>query len=311
MRKNLSIPAILLTAALATPACLGGKFLSRNVAAIGPPRAVPDRISQPAHPGAGLAVLWVGHATALIQLDDRFILTDPVFTRTVGQLSPRLVEPGVAPDDLPPIDAVLISHVHFDHLSLGSLEMLERKTRWLGMPRGGLTYLTDFDFPAQELGWWQSRELDGGLRVTAVPVQHSGWRYGADRDWRTGGFTGWVVEYHDMTVYFGGDTGLAEERFRATAQRFPDIDLALLPIGPIHPREYHREMHMDPGEALTAFELLGATWMVPIHYDTFANAVDEPGEAKGVLLELMKQRGYDPQRVAVLDIGEQRVFIER
>ncbi|MHB9004932.1 MAG: MBL fold metallo-hydrolase [Coriobacteriia bacterium] len=302
---------IILVALTSTSGCRLGQLLTRNLAAFGEERSLPNKITHPARPDARLAVLWVGHATALIQMDDRFILTDPVFTETVGQISPRLVEPGIEVKNLPPVDAVLISHMHFDHLSLGSLELLAPKVRWLGLPRGGLVYLTDFAFPAGEVPWWSTQTLDGGLRVTSVPVQHNGWRYGIDRDWRQGGYTGWVIEYRGMTVYFSGDTSLNADQFRATAQRFPNIDLALLPISPIHPRDLMHKMHIDPNEALTAFELLGASWMVPVHYNTFVNSLDEPGEPKRVLLEAMKERGLDKTRVAVLEIGEQRVFIKK
>src|SRR4029078_1974831 len=109
-------------------------------------------------------------------------LTDPVSTTTVGQVRKRLVEPGLDPKDLPPIDAVLVSHMHYDHLSLGSLEMIESRVRTLLLPRGGATYLTDFSFPAYELPSWQAW-THGDLRVTAVPVVHSGFRYGIDDEW--------------------------------------------------------------------------------------------------------------------------------
>lgn len=301
----------MLAVLLSSVGCLGGKYLIASVAAHGDARVLPNRLRQPVRPDARLAVLWVGHATALVQLDDRLVLTDPVFTDTIGQLSPRLVEPGVSVSDLPAVDAALISHLHFDHLSLGSLEELEPKLRWLGMPRGGLTYLTDFRFPAEEVPWWESRTLPGGMRVTAVPAQHDGWRYGLDRAWRKAGFTGWVVEHRGLTVYYSGDTGLSVPVFRAVAARFPSIDVALLPIGPIHPRDFHREVHLDPEEALTAFELLGARWMVPVHFDTFVQAVDEVGEAKAALLHAMQERGVDEGRVVLLEIGEQHVFIPR
>ena len=97
-------------------------------------RARSTKLTDPIDKNARLAVLWIGHATALVQIDDKVILTDPVFTSSVGQLSKRLVEPGLDPENLPPVDAVLISHMHFDHLSLGSLEMIERKVRMLLMP---------------------------------------------------------------------------------------------------------------------------------------------------------------------------------
>ena len=189
--------------ARATGKAVGSLFMS--------PRKV-EQLKEPIDKNARLAVLWVGHATALVQIDDKVILTDPVFTTSVGQLSKRLVEPGLDAANLPPVDAVVISHMHFDHLSLGSLDMIQRKVRMLLMPRGGATYLTDFGFPVLELRPWQAYEKDG-LRVTAVPVDHVGFRYGVDAAWMTQSFTGYVVEYHGIKVYFGGDTGYDQKLF--------------------------------------------------------------------------------------------------
>ena len=101
------------------------------------PRKIPDKITEPYRSDARLSVLWIGHATVLIQMDDKFILTDPVFTPTVGQVSKRLVEPGIDPVNLPQIDAVLISHMHIDHYSPASIEMIENKIKQLLIPQGG------------------------------------------------------------------------------------------------------------------------------------------------------------------------------
>jgi len=261
-------------------------------------------------PEARLAMIWVGHATVLLQIDDKVILTDPVFTTTVGQLSKRLVEPGFDVEKLPAIDAVAISHMHFDHLSLGSLAKIESKTRMLLMPRGGATYLTDFGFPVLELGTWQAWEKDG-LRITAVPVDHVGWRYGIDQEWMTESFTGYVIEYHGLTVYFGGDTAYDQQGFVHTAQRFPTIDLALLPIGPIEPHDFMRRVHMDPPEALQAFFDLGARRMVPIHYDTFVNSTDNPGDALRLLSEAQKKYALNGREVLPLEIGPRKVFLKK
>lgn len=270
---------------------------------------VPHRIEHPRRADAGLAVLWVGHATVLLQMDDKFILTDPVFTSTVGQLSKRLTEPGISPDAVPPIDAVLISHLHFDHLSYGSLEMLERKIRRIVVPEHGLVYLPDFAFDAMELPVWRSYE-ESGMRVTAVPVRHVGWRYGTDAAWMTKSFCGYVIEYNGMTVYYGGDTGYEAPDFAAARARFPHIDVAILPIGPIAPRAFMEHNHEDPDEAVRAFLALGARWMVPIHYDTFINSTDAPGEAPERLVIAARASGVS-ERVAILGIGEQRVFLPR
>jgi N-acyl-phosphatidylethanolamine-hydrolysing phospholipase D len=272
------------------------------------PREVQGKITHPVRSDARLAVLWVGHATTLLQIDDKVILTDPVFTSTVGQFSRRAVEPGIRVEDVPHVDLVLISHMHVDHLSLGTLGMLQDRIHRLVVPEGGLTYVPDFRFEDFELPTWRAFE-DDGMRVTAVPVRHVGFRYGADQAWMTRSFTGYVIEYHGITVYYGGDTGYEPRNFEATAAKFPHIDLAILPIGPIEPRSFMEKTHEDPGEALSAFATLRARWMVPIHYATFINSFDELGDPLRVLQRVMSERRLTADQVQILGIGEQHVFI--
>ena len=301
--------AVALLSAPLTSCVTVSKMAGRNASAlVSSPHEVPSRITHPERPDARLAVLWIGHASTLVQMDDKFIMTDPVFTETVGQMSKRLVEPGIDPDFLPPIDVTVISHMHFDHLSYGSLDMVEPKLRQLLVPKGGLVYVPNYRFETDEVATWHSWQ-SGDLKVTAVPVEHVGFRYGVDGTWMKTSFTGWVFEYHGMTVYFGGDTAYVEENFKKTAARFPHIDLALLPIAPIHPRSFMKRTHVDPKEAVQAFLDLGAKAMIPIHFDTFVNSEDEPGEARQVLIDVMKERGLGADRVQILAIGEQRVVI--
>jgi L-ascorbate metabolism protein UlaG (beta-lactamase superfamily) len=271
---------------------------------------VPNRITEPRRADARLAVLWVGHATVLLQMDDKFILTDPLLGETVGELTRRLQQPGIDPANLPPLDAVVVSHMHFDHLSLGSLDTIEPKVHRLFVPQGGLVYVPNYAFDARELPTWQSFE-DGGLRITAVPVKHVGFRYGIDAAWMKTSFTGYVFEYHGLTVYFSGDTAYDQERFRETAAHFPSIDLALIAIAPIHPRSFMEATHVDPAQAVQAFLDLGARTMVPIHYDTLVNGFDAPGEAKATLMRVMKERGLGEDRVKILPIGGQAVIVGR
>jgi L-ascorbate metabolism protein UlaG (beta-lactamase superfamily) len=243
-------------------------------------------------------------------MDDRVIITDPVLTDTVAQFSPRLVAPGIALDVVPPLDAVLISHMHFDHLSLGTLDLLESKIRSLFLPRGGLVYVPPFDFETEPVNPWQSVER-AGLTITAVPVRHEGFRYGVDAAWMTQSYTGWVVEYHGLTLYFGGDTAFDPAIFTDVRQRFPNIDVALLPIGPVLPREFVTRSHIDGREAVEAFLLLGAKTMVPIHYDTFAHGTDEPGVALARFREAVAARGLSPDQARILPIGGQTVIVKQ
>jgi L-ascorbate metabolism protein UlaG (beta-lactamase superfamily) len=309
MRTSLFFGLLGLSVGLASCGPIGG-IVSRNAAqSFTEERHLPARLTDPVRPDAGLAALWVGHATVLLQIDDRFVLTDPVFTANVGLFSRRLVEPGIDPANLPRLSAVLISHMHFDHLSLESLSMIEGKVGRLVMPRDGARYAPGYSFPVEELPTWSSIEVDG-LRLTAVPVNHVGWRYGADRAWMES-FTGYVIEYHGKTVYFGGDTAYAPGLFQATRARFPSIDLALLPIAPIEPRGFMSRTHTSADEAVASFLDLGARVMMPIHYDTFINSIDEPGDALRSLEAARVARSLAPDRVAVVSFGEQRVFLPR
>lgn len=297
-------------ALLAAASCSfpGTIFLPTVSALFSTPARVPNKITKPYRSDARLAVLWVGHATALLQIDDKLILTDPVFTSTVGEVSRRLVEPGLEVENVPPLDVTLISHLHFDHLSLGSLSLLKRKIGTLIVPQKGLVYVPDYPFESIELPTWSTWE-SGGLRVTAVPVEHSGFRYGIDRDWMDRSFTGYVIQYHGLTVYFGGDTAYDREKVAATAARFPSIDLVLLPIAPIHPRAFMEDKHVDPEEAVRIFLDLGARFFVPIHFGTFINSEDAPGEPLTVLRRAAEEHKLDPHALQVLTQGEQRVLL--
>jgi N-acyl-phosphatidylethanolamine-hydrolysing phospholipase D len=294
-------------------ACLPARFLARNFATLAQPvREAPHQVADPVRPDARLAALWVGHATVLLQIDDKFVLTDPVFTDSVGQVSRRVVAPGIDVDRVPPLEAIVVSHTHFDHLSLSSLRRLEGRAKRLFVPAGALVYVPNYAFPVTPLAPFAARTSPDGLTVTAVPVDHVGGRYGIDAQWMgERAHTGYVISYHGINVFFGGDTAYEREFFQKTKERFDRIDLAILPIAPVNPRDFMRRTHMDPYEALQAFDDLGAERMMPIHFDTFVNSTDEPGEARERFKQLVAARKFAPGRVSVLEIGEQRVFVPR
>jgi L-ascorbate metabolism protein UlaG (beta-lactamase superfamily) len=265
-------------------------------------------ITHPERPDARLAVSWVGHATVLIQIDDRFVLTDPLLVDTIAAgIAHRKVGVPIAPRDVPPLDAVLVSHTHFDHLSLDSLVSIEHKVHRAYLPEGALVYLSNVAFDAVDIARWESTN-DRGMEITAVPVDHVAARYLVDT-W-VHAFTGWVIRYHGITVYFSGDTAYAPDDFRETKKRIGHIDLALLAIAPIHPRSVMKAVHMDPEEALDAFRDLGADHMIPIHFDTIGDSTDVPHEARDTLARLVRERHLE-SRVTILEIGEQSVVIPR
>jgi N-acyl-phosphatidylethanolamine-hydrolysing phospholipase D len=304
MRAARSI--LVLSSALAA-ACFPLRALERNLGAP-PERPVAHKITDPRRPEARLSVLWIGHATVLVQMDDVFVLTDPLFVHTLMLVSPRLVEPGLDPRNVPRLAAVVVSHMHFDHLSFGSLDMIEGKTPVVLVAPGVRSNMPRYDFEIRELERWQAYEKNG-LRITAVPVQHVGGRYVIDAAFEPRAFTGYVFEYHGLSVYFGGDTAYAPSAFRETRNRFPNLALALLPICPDEPRGYMAKTHESPSQALDAFRLLGARRMVPIHFDTFVNSDDAFGACPSELRRQMRPRGLGDEQVVILAAGEQRVLI--
>ena len=300
---------LIASALLSTSCGFAFRVLGKNLAAPEMKR-VPHKIADPRRPDARLSVLWVGHATMLLQLDDVFVLTDPVFTNTLGQVSPRLVEPGIDASSVPPLAAVTVSHMHFDHLSFGSLDLFEDRTKIVLVPPGVRANMPRYDFEIRELASWSSYEKIG-LRITAVPVKHVGGRVGIDEGFEPHAFTGYVIEYHGLSVYFGGDTAFSERIFRDAGARFPGLSAAFLPICPNEPRDFMERTHIDPIGALDAFALLGAARMVPMHFDTFINSDDDFGACPRILRNEMQRRGLTDAQVSVLSIGEQRVMIPR
>jgi N-acyl-phosphatidylethanolamine-hydrolysing phospholipase D len=271
--------------------------------------AEPTGVVRPAMPvadGAGtrsLQVFWIGHATVLVRMDDRWILTDPHFGARLAGVQKRRVAPAMQPDELPPIDCVVVSHAHFDHLDPASLAALD-PTATLAVPTGILTFLderTPFGTIAS-LDDWRGTDCHG-VRITAVPARHGQGRYLVDALWHHETAAGFVFEYHGMTVYFAGDTGYDERLFASIGRRFR-IDLALLPFGPAgRPRwieRLRRSVHMTPDDSLRAFAVLGAQWLVPMHWGTFFK--DPAVERRAITAAIARDPRRD--RVRLLEVGQ-------
>ncbi|MGA3287059.1 MAG: MBL fold metallo-hydrolase [Bacteroidota bacterium] len=272
------------------------------------PDTVAAKIEHPVFPQVGLSVLWIGHATCLIQIGDKVLLTDPIFTNTAGMISKRRIEPGILPSSIDRLDYILISHIHFDHLSYGSLSLLP-KTATMLLPPGGGEYTPEFGFSEyREMNAWTTFEADG-VRITAVPVKHFNGRYGFDNAWLDHHtYTGYVIEYRGQTVFFAGDTGYDPEMFKEIGKKFT-IDIALIPIAPVEPHDFMMRVHTDPKEALQIFEDVRAKFMIPIHYRTFVQGLDSSLTlAQDQLKQLVSERHIE-DRVMILGIGEQRIFV--
>jgi len=227
--------------------------------------------------GPQLATTMVNHATILLQTAGLNILTDPIWSERaspLGWLGPRRFSPpGVAFAELPPIHAVVISHNHFDHMDIPTLQRLAAEHRPLFIvPLGNGHYLQQAGIrPVVELDWWETLELSPQLQVNAVPSQH--WSRRGLLDLNRALWAGYVFQSTWGTIYFAGDTGMADH-FAQIRERFGDIDLALLPVGSYLPRWFMQDQHIDPEELISAHLLLGARSSLAIHYGTFPLADD-------------------------------------
>jgi L-ascorbate metabolism protein UlaG (beta-lactamase superfamily) len=261
----------------------------------------PAETESPVRRDARLAVTWIGHATALVQMDGRFVLTDPNWSQFIGGFRGRAVAPGVPLASLPRIDAVIVSHLHMDHLDLPTLSLLDRRAA-LVLPPDGLRYAGHRGFREEvELDRWQSFAFRG-LRITAVPVKHWGGRYAVDAIWNQS-YAGYVVEHGDLAVFFAGDTGYDPALFKEIGRRFPGLDLALVPIAPYG--GMMTGIHTNPEEAFRVFDDVGARYLVPIHFGTFS-LNPEPADW---FSRLARARGAEGTRAKLLAQGEQAVLV--
>jgi N-acyl-phosphatidylethanolamine-hydrolysing phospholipase D len=261
--------------------------------------------------GSVPAITWVGHATMLVQLGHVTFLTDPIWSPTASPISflgpRRHVEPGLALEDLPRVDFVLISHNHYDHLDLATLAKLAARdagTRFF-VPLGNGELLRDNDIAnVAELDWGDEVEL-GGVRVVCLPAQH--WSQRGLTDRQRALWSSWAVTADDRRFYFGGDTG-AFDGFAAIGAAFGPFDLAALPIGAYAPREMMKPFHLNPEEAVAAGRSLRARRLVGMHFGTF-DLTDEPlDEPPRRFRAAGADAGYADEDIWVLDIGETRQF---
>ncbi len=246
-----------------------------------------------------IALTWIGHASFLLQTPDMNLLIDPNWARWLKVIK-RLREPGLELTALPEIDAVLVTHAHFDHLDRRTLRRVASEQP-IVVPRhvGRLVQGLGFD-RVHELDVWQSVQL-GPAEVTLTPAHHWGARMLADSH---RGFGGFLIRVEGRTIFHCGDSAYFPG-FAEIGRRLP-VDVALLPIGAYDPPS-GREVHMTPEEALKAFVEMGAGTLVPMHYGTFQLSYEPPWEPPSRLIECAGAQGL-LDRVCFLREGEPRVF---
>jgi L-ascorbate metabolism protein UlaG (beta-lactamase superfamily) len=274
-----------------------------------------DRSAPPGAPppqrvaGGQMRVTFINHATVLVQMDGLNILTDPIWSERASPFSwigPRRHRPpGLRFEDLPPIDAVLLSHCHYDHLDLPTLRRL-RDTHhprfFTGLGTGAVLASAGIS-GATDLDWWQSARLSDNVELVAAPAQHFANRGLFDRDrvlW-----VSWAVRGPAGMAYVGGDTG-AGPHFRQVRERLGAPRLALLPIGAYQPPWFMSSVHETPAEAVAAADALQARTSVAMHFGTFALADDGQDEPPAALSAAIAEHPAPAPRFWVLGFGEGR-----
>lgn len=261
----------------------------------GPLPALDPREAWRRPPGSGLRATWLGHSTVLVEIDGVRVLTDPVWgaRASPSQLAgPRRFQPvPVALQALPPLDLVLVSHDHYDHLDYPTIRALARMTDVPFVTSLGVgAHLEAWGVPPQrihELDWWESYRLPAAeLAVHATPSQHFSGRGLKDRNATL--WSSLVIESPRHRVFFSGDTGLTTE-YGAIRDRFGPFDLLMLEVGAFHPA--WGDIHLGPEHALEALDLLGGGAFLPVHWGTFALAMHDWDEPAETLLNLAPARG--------------------
>jgi L-ascorbate metabolism protein UlaG (beta-lactamase superfamily) len=245
-------------------------------------------------PASGLRVTWLGHSTVLIEIDGLRVLTDPVWgpraspSRLAG---PKRFQPVPVPlRAMPPIDVVLVSHDHYDHLDYPTIRELAKREVPFVTSLGVGAHLEAWGVPPErivELDWWESHQVPNSeLIVTAAPSQHFSGRGLKDRNATL--WSSLVIRSPRHAVFFSGDTGLTTE-YETIRERHGPFDLVMLEVGAFHPA--WGDIHLGPQNALEALALLGGGLFLPVHWGTFSLAMhawDQPAET---LLELAPKKG--------------------
>jgi len=258
-----------------------------------------------------IAVTFVNHVTFLLQLPGLTIVTDPVWSKRASPFSwlgpIRVREPGVKLADLPPIDLVLLSHNHYDHLDVHTLRKLHAQfAPQFYIAQGDGRILNQININSwHELDWWNTVQINANTKITFTPMQH--WSARSLRDQCQSLWGSYVIEHNGKKIFFGGDGGYCSH-FKDIHARFGDFDLAFIGIGAYEPRWFMQNMHTNPEEAVLIHQDLHCKLSIGMHFGTFqlsAESIEQPL----IDLHAAKQLYNIPeQQFVTLNEGETRLL---
>lgn len=262
-------------------------------------------------PPDALQVTWIGHATMLIQYRGINILTDPMFSDRASPLSfmgpERFNPPSAKLKDLPHIDYIVISHSHYDHLDIKTVQQIGSNTKWL-VPLGLQQWFIRAGVKEEsvmEFDWWDVKNFKDAT-ITATPAQHWSARSLLDRNKTL--WASWMLQIGDKTIWYSGDTGYNPYQFNEVGREFKTIDLALISIGAYEPRWFMKEMHINPAEAVQIHQDIKSRHSIALQWGTFQLTSEPIDDPPLKLKEALAREKIPSEEFQLLKIGETRAI---
>ena len=269
-----------------------------------------DLIQQPLTPKQ---VTWIGHSTFLIQLHGVNVLTDPVFSERASPLSfvgpKRLVRLPVSMAQLPPIDIVVISHNHYDHLDEWTIKQLGNNPTYY-VPQGLKEWFVEQGIAEEkvvQLKWWQSLQDSTGVKISALPSQH--WSARGLYDRHKTHWASWLLEFKEYKTWFAGDTGYNEYDFKKIGEEVGGVNLALIPIGAWAPRHFMQTYHVNEAEAYEIHKDIKSELSIGMHWGTFPLTAEGPKVPQNNLQKLTTEN--NDYSFITMTHGETKPLLQR
>lgn len=261
----------------------------------------------------GDRISWLGHATFLIKLNGKTILTDPFLSEFASPISwagpRRYVHPGISLENLPPIDMLIISHSHYDHLDDKTISGLKNKEGMhVFVPLGLGSFFVERGYKnVSELDWWDTVSLEG-IKLTALPAVHDSARSLHDQDQSL--WASWAIESDTCRILFVGDSGYSDAVYSHIGKSFKPFDFAILPIGAYEPRELMWMSHVTPEEAIAIGIDVQAKTLIGSHWGTISSLSDEPPFEPPIRFRKSAlANGFSEDAIWVMQVGETKAIL--